>query len=51
MAREKIRNAANGQFFTTNDFNIGAEIIARGQTFVLDDADERTKKFLAEFSE
>jgi len=47
MAREKIRNADTGNFFATSDFTVGAEIVARGQRFVLDAADGRTAEFLA----
>ena len=51
MAREKIRNTDTGKFFATEDFFVGAEIIARAQRFVLFDADERTKAFLADAAE
>lgn len=48
MAREKIRNADSGKFFDTADFFVGAEVVARGQRFVLDSCDERTRAFLAD---
>ncbi len=48
MAREKVRNPSTGNFFDTSEFFVGAEVVLRGQTFILQSADARTLAFLSE---
>lgn len=50
QARTKMRNPANGEFFQSGDFFLGAEVTIKGHKFVIHNADEFSMRYMEDSS-